>query len=73
MAEQKEHQEEVFTLAFHPDGTRLATGGRDQAIRIWSLPELQELLVADIGLVPGRHHAGYSDSLLEHLSHESGS
>jgi WD40 repeat protein len=31
------HTDEVFTAAFHPDGTRLATGGRDRAIWLWDL------------------------------------
>jgi WD40 repeat protein len=31
------HTDEVFAAAFHPDGTRLATGGRDRAIWLWDL------------------------------------
>jgi WD40 repeat protein len=31
------HTDEVFAAAFHPDGTRLATAGRDQAIWLWDL------------------------------------
>jgi hypothetical protein len=31
------HTGEVFGAAFHPDGTRLATGGRDGAIWLWDL------------------------------------
>jgi hypothetical protein len=31
------HTDEVFTAAFHPDGTRLATGGRDGAVWLWDL------------------------------------
>jgi WD40 repeat protein len=31
------HTDEVFALAFHPDGTRLATGGRDGAVWLWDL------------------------------------
>jgi WD40 repeat protein len=29
------HAGEVFSLAWNPDGTRLASGGRDRVIRIW--------------------------------------
>ena len=29
------HTGEVFAGAFHPDGTRLATAGRDRAIWLW--------------------------------------
>jgi WD40 repeat protein len=31
------HTDEVFTVAFHPGGTRLATGGRDGAVWLWDL------------------------------------
>jgi hypothetical protein len=31
------HTDEVFGAAFHPDGTRLATAGRDRAIWLWDL------------------------------------
>jgi WD40 repeat protein len=31
------HTDEVFAAAFHPDGTRLATAGRDRAIWLWDL------------------------------------
>jgi WD40 repeat protein len=31
------HSGEVFTASFHPDGTRLATAGRDRAIWLWDL------------------------------------
>jgi WD40 repeat protein/predicted Ser/Thr protein kinase len=30
-----EHAGEVFAIAWHPEGNRLATGGRDTVIRIW--------------------------------------
>jgi WD40 repeat protein len=33
----RRHQEPVDALAFSPDGTRLATGSRDQTIRLWDL------------------------------------
>ena len=29
------HTDQVLTMAFHPDGHRIASGGRDQYIRIW--------------------------------------
>jgi WD40 repeat protein/predicted Ser/Thr protein kinase len=31
------HTDEVFAVAFHPDGKRLATGGRDGAVWLWDL------------------------------------
>ena len=31
------HTDSVFGAAFHPDGTRLATAGRDRAIWLWDL------------------------------------
>jgi WD40 repeat protein len=31
------HTDSVFAAAFHPDGTRLATAGRDRAIWFWDL------------------------------------
>jgi WD40 repeat protein len=37
------HTEEVFAAAFHPDGTRLATAGRDRAVWLWDLATGQEV------------------------------
>jgi hypothetical protein len=37
------HTDEVFAAAFHPDGTRLATAGRDRAIWLWDLATGQEV------------------------------
>jgi hypothetical protein len=31
------HTDAVFAVAFHPGGTRLATGGRDGAVWLWDL------------------------------------
>jgi WD40 repeat protein len=31
------HTDEVFSAVFHPDGKRLASAGRDQAIWLWDL------------------------------------
>jgi hypothetical protein len=31
------HIDDVFAAAFHPDGTRLATAGRDRAVWLWDL------------------------------------
>lgn len=36
------HTDEVFALAFHPDGQRLASAGRDRAIWLWDLATGQE-------------------------------
>ena len=37
------HTFEVFAVAFHPDGTRLATGGRDGAVWLWDLKRGEEV------------------------------
>ncbi len=36
------HVDSVFTVAFSPDGQRLASGGYDRVIRIWDLPSLSD-------------------------------
>jgi WD40 repeat protein len=50
------HTDLVFGVAFHPDGTRLATAGRDQAILLWDLARGEE-----VARLPG--HTGYVWSL----------
>jgi WD40 repeat protein len=50
------HTDEVYALAFHPDGTRLATGGRDGAVWLWDLARGEE-----VARLPG--HKGYVWSL----------
>ena len=37
------HTDEVFAAAFHPDGTRLATAGRDRAVWLWDLATGEEV------------------------------
>jgi hypothetical protein len=50
------HTDEVFAAAFHPDGTRLATAGRDRAIWLWDLARGEE-----VARLPG--HTNYVWSL----------
>jgi WD40 repeat protein len=38
------HTDEVYAVAFHPDGTRLATGGQDGAVSLWDLARGEEVL-----------------------------
>lgn len=38
------HTDEVFAVAFHPDGRRLATSGRDGAISLWDLKREEEVV-----------------------------
>jgi WD domain, G-beta repeat len=37
------HTDEVFAAAFHPDGKRLATAGRDRAVWLWDLARCEEV------------------------------
>jgi len=41
------HTDEVWSVAFSPDGRRIASGARDQSIRIWDA-ETRKLTVSDI-------------------------
>jgi WD40 repeat protein len=46
----------VFAAVFHPDGTRIATAGRDRVIRLWDAASGTELIQL-------RGHADYVFSL----------
>ena len=50
------HTDEVFAAAFHPDGRRLATAGRDRAVWLWDLARGEE-----VARLPG--HTSYVWSL----------
>ena len=50
------HTDEVYAVAFHPDGTRLATAGRDGTVWIWDLATGKEVV-----RLPG--HRGFVWSL----------
>lgn len=55
--------QQIRSIRFSPDGSRLATGGMDQAIKIWDLPSGQEVLtlrghqdwVEDLAFTPDGH------------------
>ena len=60
------HTDEVFAAVFHPDGSRIASAGRDRVIRIWGPANGAELcgsrahqLRLFAGLQPRRGHAGF--------------
>jgi WD40 repeat protein/serine/threonine protein kinase len=38
------HTDEVYAVAFHPDGTRLATAGRDGSVLLWDLASGEEVV-----------------------------
>jgi hypothetical protein len=50
------HTDEVFAAVFHPDGTRIASAGRDRAVWLWD-PESGQV----VARLPG--HASYIWSL----------
>jgi WD40 repeat protein len=50
------HTDEVFAVAFHPGGTRLASAGRDRAVWLWDLFRGEEV-------VRLRGHTNYIRSL----------
>ena len=50
------HTDEVYAAAFHPDGTRIASGGRDHAVWLWDPASGQE-----VARLPG--HTSYVWSL----------
>ncbi len=37
------HTDDVFATAFHPDGTRLVSAGRDRAVWLWDLARGEEV------------------------------
>jgi WD40 repeat protein len=49
------HTDEVFAAALHPDGKRLATGGRGRAVLLWDLPRGEE-----VARLPGHTDYGWS-------------
>ncbi|MFN0136930.1 MAG: WD40 repeat domain-containing serine/threonine protein kinase [Phycisphaerae bacterium] len=57
VAELRGHSAAVFTVAWSPDGKRIATAGRDQVIRIWDAERFEE--VAQL-----RGHTAYVWSLI---------
>ncbi|MHC5541648.1 WD40 repeat domain-containing protein, partial [Singulisphaera rosea] len=50
------HSDEVYAVAFHPDGSRLASGGRDGAVWLWDVAR-----GVDVVRLPG--HGSYIWSL----------
>jgi hypothetical protein len=50
------HTDQVFSAVFHPDGTRLASGGHDRAVWLWDL-----LTGRDVARLEG--HTNYIYSL----------
>jgi WD40 repeat protein len=50
------HADEVFAAVFHPDGSRIASGGRDRLVRLWDAATGEELV-----RLPG--HSDYVFSL----------
>src|SRR5262249_41920230 len=49
------HAEEVLAAVFHPDGSRIASGGRDRLVRLWDAATGEELV-----RLPGHTNYVYS-------------
>ena len=45
LAEIHGHSEEVFDIAFLPDGSRMVTAGRDRTIRVWDVESHRQMAV----------------------------
>src|SRR5262245_64570658 len=50
------HNNQIYSLEFSPDGKRLATGGADHTVKLWDITSGQELLTC-------KGHSSYISSL----------
>ncbi|KAF5365164.1 hypothetical protein D9757_011763 [Collybiopsis confluens] len=54
------HKDEVTSVAFSPDGTRIVSGSKDKSVRIWD---------ADSGTAVGKPLQGHTDEVTSTASH----
>jgi WD40 repeat protein/serine/threonine protein kinase len=54
------HTDRVYSVAFSPDGRRLASGSRDATVKVWDTRTERELLTIDKGLQGGVRSVHFS-------------
>ncbi|MGA1598753.1 MAG: WD40 repeat domain-containing protein [bacterium] len=67
------HRGAILAFAFHPDGKMLATGGEDQLIKLWQLPDLRpiKLLEGHLGAITELRFSALGERLISSSADQS--